>query len=55
MGQKSSKNLEAELDFLTKETGIERKSLEEMYENFSCKKGISKKDFINAYRKLNPK
>ena len=55
MGQKSSKNLEAELEFLSQETGLDRKSLEEMYENFASKKGINKKDFISAYRKLNPK
>ena len=55
MGQKSSTNLESELTFLAQETGLDRQSLEEMYENFSSKKGINKKEFTCAYRKLNPK
>ena len=55
MGQKASKNLESELNFLAKETGLERKSLEEMYEKFTSKKGINKKEFVSAYRKLNPR
>ena len=55
MGQKSSTNLESELTYLAQETGLDRQSLEEMYENFSSKKGINKKEFTSAYRKLNPK
>ena len=55
MGQKSSRNIETELAFLAHETGLEKQSLVEMYEQFSSKKGINKKEFIYAYRKLNPK
>ena len=55
MGQKQGKLDEAELDFWAKETGMERKVLQDMYDSLASKKGISKSDFLTAYRQFFPK
>ena len=60
MGQKNSSgkgknSLEDELEFLASTTGLDKPSIKELYDSFSNKKGINKKEFISAYRKLNPK
>lgn len=57
MGHNLSKkeDLDAELDFLAKETGMEKQAVQDMYESFASKKGVNKKEFVSAYSQFFPK
>ncbi len=54
MGQAQGKNKEAEFEFIFKQTGIDRASLEEWYQSLVSKKKLTKKDFVAAYRQFFP-
>jgi Ca2+-binding EF-hand superfamily protein len=50
-------NLESELEFINKQTGLPKKDLEELYQSFSAKseKGqITKKEFLAGYKTFYP-
>ena len=58
MGQKQSsktEDVESEIEFLAKETGMAEDDLRDLYEKFSAKKRICKKDFIGGFRQFYPK
>lgn len=55
LSKKGGPDLESELDFLAKETGMDKQSVQAIYESFASKKGISKKEFVSAYRQFFPK
>ncbi len=54
MGQAQGKYEEAEIELICKQTGIDRASLHEWYQNLVSKKKLSKKDFVTAYHQFFP-
>ena len=61
MGQKSSKqnktsfNLEEEIDYISKQSGLDKEELRTIYETFAKKGELNKKEFVLTYRKFYPK
>ena len=61
MGQKSSKqnktsfNLEEEIDYISEQSGLDKEELRTIYETFAKKGELNKKEFVLTYRKFYPK
>ena len=61
MGQKSSKrnktsfNLEEEIDYISEHSGLDKEELRTIYETFAKKGELNKKEFALTYRKFYPK
>ena len=61
MGQKSSKqnktsfNLEEEIDYISEQSGLDKEELRTIYETFVKKGELNKKEFVLTYRKFYPK
>ena len=59
MGQKATKqnkkNIEEEFQYISEQTGLDVEELQTIYETYSKKKKMNKKEFIQTYRIFYPK